>query len=64
MQVAVKNVSNIIFQVVIFRELCDARGLWQTLFLLPNYFMVLILLFTINMGGMWKGSSLLSHLQA
>jgi hypothetical protein len=36
---------------------------WKTLSLLSSYFMVFIFLFTISMGDMWRGSSLLSHFQ-
>ncbi len=41
-----------------------SRGLWRTLSLLAYCFMVFILLFTTNMGDMWKGSPLLNHLHA
>jgi hypothetical protein len=39
------------FQVDIFREFWMSTGLWQALSFLPSCFMVLILLFTSNMGN-------------
>jgi hypothetical protein len=41
-----------------------SKGFCQTLSPLPCCFMVLILLFTTGMGGMWIGSSLLNHVRA
>jgi hypothetical protein len=64
MQVEVENAFNNIYPTTIFKELCDAKGLWQTLSPLPCYFMMFIFFFTTNMGGMWRGSPLLSHFQA
>jgi hypothetical protein len=64
MQVNVENAFNNVFRAVIFKELWDVKDLWQALSLLPCCFMVLILLFTTNMGSMRRGSPLLNHLQA
>jgi len=52
------------FQVDIFRELWMSRGLWRALSFLPSCFMVFILLFTSNMGSIWRGTPLLNHLHA
>jgi hypothetical protein len=40
------------------------KGFWPTLSLLPICFMVFILLYTTNMGGMWMGSPILNHFSA
>jgi hypothetical protein len=54
---------SITFFELLFLESCVmSRGLWQTLSFLLNCFMVLILFFITNMGGMWRGSPLLNHL--
>jgi hypothetical protein len=39
-----------------------SKDLWQSLSLLTGCFMVLIILFTINMGNIRRGSPLLNHL--
>jgi hypothetical protein len=64
MHVEVKNAFNSIFQTIIFRELCDARGPLVSIVPFTKLFMVFIFLFSISMGDMWKGSPFLSFLQA
>jgi hypothetical protein len=63
MQVDIVNVFNNVSVVVIFKELCDAKGPLASMSILLSCLMVHILLFTTNMGSMWRGSPLWSHLQ-
>ncbi len=59
-----KTLLIMFFKLLFLESYGMPKDLWRTLSLLPGYFMVLILLFTINMGNMRRGSPLSSHLQA
>jgi hypothetical protein len=62
--VDVKNIFNRVFQIDIFRKLCNVKGPLASIVPIGMLFYVFILFFTTGMVDMWKGSPLLNHLQA
>jgi hypothetical protein len=62
MKVNVDNAFNNIFQIVIFKELYDARGLLVSIVPFTKLFYGAHFFETTSMGDMWRGSPLLIHL--